>query len=327
MTHTVAFPALGLEFDINRAIHIGSFTVYWYAIIIACGFLLAMLFFFNNCKRFGLDSDRAADVVFLTMILGIAGARAYYVIFNWSAFSGNIFEVFNIRGGGLGFYGGIIGGLLGVYIGSKIWKVPLKSFLDIVGACLFIGQGIGRWGNFVNGECFGINTDLPWGMTGTNITSYILSHSSEEMGAVVDPFLPVHPTFLYESLWCLIGFLIYLAFVDKRKFDGEMFAFYIGWNGFGRMFIEGLRTDSLMIGNFRVSQLLGAIMAVSMAMLILYIENKIKKSDNPSEYTVWAKTEIGQLQAEGKWDYKTNSPIKNNEEKTELDGEENGDIN
>lgn len=317
MTHTVSFPGLGLEFEINRvAFSIGSIDIYWYAVIIATGFCLALWFIFANMKEFGLDSDRALDIVFFAMIFGIIGARAYFVMFRWEDYADNIAEIFNLRAGGLGFYGGVIGGALGVLIGCKIRKVDVKAFLDLAGAGLLIGQGMGRWGNFVNGECFGCNTTLPWGMTGTNIVSYIKTHSSDFMGFEMDPSVPVHPTFIYESLWCALGLIIFVKLMKKRRFDGEMFLFYVGWNGFGRMLIEGLRTDSLMVGSFRVSQLVGGLLVVIAIVLWRIVRNKIKNSGDENYLMLRRDTEEGKLQAAGQWDYK-NSCAKTSPETVE----------
>ena len=307
MTDVISFPGLGLEFEINRiAFSIGSIDSYWYAVIIATGFLLAIGFVFKNCKRFGIDSDRAIDVIFFAMILGIIGARAYYVIFQWDMYKDNLAEIFNIRGGGLAFYGGIIGGIIGLLIGCKLRDQKLLPFLDLAGGAMLIGQGIGRWGNFVNSEAFGCNTTLPWGMTSPKIQAYIVNHSTEAIGAVMDPDIPVHPTFLYESLWCALGLLVFCFVMKKRKFDGQMFLFYLFWNGFGRMMIEGLRTDSLMIGPFRVSQLLGAVMAVFAVCAYLYALKMLKSEKRPEWLGIWAETEKGRLQGEMKWDYQNN---------------------
>lgn len=307
MTDLISFPGLGLQFEINRvAFSIGSIEIYWYAILIATGFLLAMLFAFKNAKRFGIDGDRIVDVIFFAMIFGIIGARLYYVAFQWDMYKDNLAEILNIRGGGLGFYGGIIGGVIGLIIGCKLRGQKILPFLDIAGGAVLIGQGIGRWGNFVNSEAFGCNTNLPWGMTSPKIVSYIERHSDEVMGAVMDPSVPVHPTFFYESLWCAIGLLVFWYVAKKRKFDGQMFLFYLGWNGFGRMLIEGLRTDSLMIGPFRISQLLGALMFI-FAVCAFGVAMKFLKSElKPEWLELFVETEKGKLVAEGKWDYKNN---------------------
>ena len=329
MTDVISFPGLGLEFEINRiAFSIGSIDIYWYAVIIATGFLLAIAFVFKNCRNFGVDSDRAIDVVFFAMILGIIGARAYYVAFQWDMYKDNLMEIFNIRGGGLGFYGGIIGGIIGLLIGCKLRDQKLLPFLDLAGGAVLIGQGIGRWGNFVNSEAFGCNTTLPWGMTSPKIQAYIESHSAEAMGAVMDPSVPVHPTFLYESLWCALGLLVFFFVMKKRKFDGQMMLFYFFWNGFGRMMIEGLRTDSLMIGPFRVSQMLGAIMAVFAVCAYIAAMKCLKSEKCPEWLGIWVETEKGRLQGEGKWDYQNNCEKgKAEAEKTETEEYENGNVN
>jgi phosphatidylglycerol:prolipoprotein diacylglycerol transferase len=327
MTDLISFPGLGFEVEVNRvAFSLGSIEIYWYAVIIATGFMLAMLFAFKNAKRFGIDSDRIVDVIVFAMILGIVGAGAYYVAFQWDMYKDNLIEIFNIRGGGLGFYGGIIGGMLGLAVGCKLRDQKILPFLDLAGGAVLIGQGIGRWGNFVNSEAFGCNTNLPWGMTSPKIAAYIARHSEETMGAVMDPNLPVHPTFLYESLWCALGLLVFCYVMKKRKFDGEMFLFYLGWNGFGRMLIEGLRTDSLMIGPFRISQLLGAIMFIFAVCAYLYAMKLIKSKKAPEWLELFAETEKGKLVAEGKWDYK-NGCEKTFEEKAETEETENGDNN
>lgn len=305
MTDTISFPGLGLEFDVSRiAFSIGSIDIYWYAVIIATGFLLAMVFLFKNAKRFGVDSDRAIDVIFFAMIFGIIGARAYYVAFQWDMYKDNLMEILNIRGGGLGFYGGIIGGVIGLIIGCKLREQKILPFLDLAGGAVLIGQGIGRWGNFVNSEAFGSNTTLPWGMTSPKIASYIARHSEEVMGAVMDPNIPVHPTFFYESLWCAIGLIVFCFVMKKRKFDGQMFLFYLGWNGGGRMIIEGLRTDSLMIGPFRVSQMLGAAMLIFAVCAFIIAMKFLKSEIKPAWLGIWAETEKGRLMGEQKWDYK-----------------------
>ncbi len=305
MTDIISFPGLGLEFTVNRvAFSIGSIDIYWYAVIIATGFALALAFAFKNFSRFGIDSDRAIDVIFFAMIFGIIGARLYFVAFQWDMYKDNLMEILNIRGGGLGFYGGIIGGLIGLLIGCKLRGQNALAFLDVAGGALLIGQGIGRWGNFVNSEAFGSNTNLIWGMTSPKIASYIERHSTEAMGTVMDPNIPVHPTFLYESIWCAIGLIVFCYVMKKRKFDGQMLLFYLGWNGFGRMIIEGLRTDSLMIGPFRISQLLGCLMFV-FAVICYFVAKKLMNSEKcPNWLGIFANSEKGKLVAAGKWDYK-----------------------
>lgn len=327
MTDVISFPGLGLQFEVSRvAFSIGSIDIYWYAIIIATGFMLALVFAFKNFPKFGINPDRAIDVVFFAMIFGIIGARLYYVAFQWDMYKDNLMEILNIRGGGLGFYGGIIGGIIGLIIGCKLRGQNILAFLDVAGGAVLIGQGIGRWGNFVNSEAFGSNTNLPWGMTSPKIAAYIERHSEEVMGAVMDPNVPVHPTFFYESLWCAIGLLVFCYVMKKRKFDGQMLLFYLGWNGFGRMIIEGLRTDSLMIGPFRVSQLLGALMFI-FAVCAFGVAMKFLKSElKPDWLGIFSETEKGKLVAAGKWDYKNNCE-KTSAEKEEMGENEDGNDN
>lgn len=327
MTDLISFPGLGLQFEVNRvAFSIGSIDIYWYAILIATGFMLALVFCFKNFPKFGVDPDRAIDVVFFAMIFGIIGARLYYVAFQWDMYKDNLMEIFNIRGGGLGFYGGIIGGIIGLIIGCKLRGQNTLAFLDVAGGAVLIGQGIGRWGNFVNSEAFGSNTTLPWGMTSPKIAAYIERHSEEVMGAVMDPSVPVHPTFFYESLWCAIGLLVFCYVMKKRKFDGQMLLFYLGWNGFGRMIIEGLRTDSLMIGPFRISQLLGALMFI-FAVCAFGVAMKFLKSElRPEWLGIFSETEKGKLVAAGRWDYKNNCE-KTSAEKEEMGENEDGNDN
>ena len=252
----VSFPGLGLNFSVNRvAFSIGDFNVYWYGIIIGAGFLLALLFALKNLKRFGINSDSFFDCVLVGLVAGIIGARLYYVFFKWDHYSANPGEIMSIHSGGLAIYGGIIGGLGAACIMAKFRKINIPAMLDIGGMGFLIGQGIGRWGNFVNQEAFGTPTDLPWRMV------------SENTGNV-----GVHPCFLYESLWCLAGFFVLLLLSYKwRRFDGQMFLLYLIWYGLERMLVEGLRTDSLYTPFFglRVSQILSAVLVVvGIALLI-----------------------------------------------------------
>ena len=285
MTNIVSFPGLNLEFALNPvAFSIGNFEVRWYGVIIALGIILALFYGFSLAeKRYGLEENRVINVVIGGIIGAIVGARAYYVAFSWSDYKDNLSEIFNIRGGGLAIYGGLIGALLVGIIMCKICKVEIAPMLDLAALGFLIGQGIGRWGNFVNNEAFGCNTTLPWGMTSDTIKATLERNvtSLAEHGITIDPSLPVHPTFLYESLWCLLGFLVLHIYSKHRKFDGEIFALYLAWYGFGRFFIEGLRTDSLYIPgtSLRVSQLLAGVLVI--ASIIFLIVVKIRRRLNP----------------------------------------------
>ncbi|MBR5495998.1 MAG: prolipoprotein diacylglyceryl transferase, partial [Oscillospiraceae bacterium] len=285
MSNIVSFPGLNLEFALNPvAFSIGGFEVRWYGVIIAIGLVLALFYGFSLAqKRYGLEENRVINVVIGGIIGAIVGARAYYVAFSWNDYKNNLSEIFNIRGGGLAIYGAIIGALVVGIIMCKINKVEVAPMLDLAALGFLIGQSIGRWGNFVNNEAFGCNTTLPWGMTSETIkwTLALNSASLSKRGIFVDPTLPVHPTFLYESLWCLLGFLVLHIYSKRRKFDGEIFALYLAWYGLGRFFIEGLRTDSLYIPytTLRVSQMLAGVLVI--ASVIFLIVTKIKRRLNP----------------------------------------------
>ena len=293
---TVYFPNLGWSFDLNPvAFSIGNLTFRWYGVLIAIGFLLALLYAFSRIKEFGLDSDRAIDVILAGTIGSIIGARAYYVIFQWSEFKDDPVSIFEIWNGGLAIYGGLIGAFLVGGLFCKLRKVKILPMFDLVCSALLIGQSIGRWGNFINVEAFGCNTTLPWGMTSASIKNYLAEHQAalEAIGMTIDPSLPVHPTFLYESLWSLIGFILIALDIKHRRFDGEIMLIYSGWYGLGRMFIEGLRTDSLMIGTLRVSQVLAGLLFVASLITWIVVRSRIKAQHDPEYLKLYALTDEG----------------------------------
>ena len=261
-------------------------TIRWYGAIIAFGFLLAVLFGGRTAYKWKMSLDKMIDVLIYSTIFAIIGARLYYCIFEWDRYKDNPLEIFAIWNGGLAIYGGIIGGIAAAFVVCKIRKLNFYNLLDMAGMSLLIGQGIGRWGNFANQEAFGTNTDLPWGMWSKKTALYIMDHQDvfAEKGIEMDPNLPVHPTFLYESIWCIVGFFV-LFFITKklRIFSGQTFLCYGIWYGIGRTIIEGFRTDSLYVGDttLRVSQLLSlAIVAVCLVALIVFVV-KYKKNPQP----------------------------------------------
>ena len=243
----IEFPKLGIHFDgMDTSISIGSFNIAWYGIIICAGMILCMILGMLNCKRIGLSRDHLTDYLLVAIPSAIVGARLYYVIFEWKTYKDNLADIFKIWNGGLAIYGGIIGAAVAIIIMAKIRKHSVLDLLDFAMPHIFLGQAIGRWGNFINQEAFGSPTDLPWGMTGDKIGD-----------------TPVHPTFLYESLWCLIGFIIlYIYFIKFRKGKGEVLALYFFIYGIERAVVEGLRTDSLMVSDVRVSQLLSVVLVI-----------------------------------------------------------------
>ena len=265
MTYNVTFPHLGLEFNINPvAFSIGSFHVYWYGIIIAAGFLLALIYASFSCKKMNIDINRLFDVVIVGLIAGVIFARLFYVVFYpGDKYWKNPLEIFQIHDGGLAIYGGIIGAVVFGSLMAKLRKLKVTAVLDIAALGFLIGQCVGRWGNFINQEAFGSATELPWGM------------HSENTAAVVDA--NVHPCFLYESLLCLLGFVLLHFFTRRfRRYDGQTFLLYIVWYGACRFFIEGLRTDSLIIPGtgLRVSQVIAAACVVAGIILLVLFRHR-----------------------------------------------------
>lgn len=291
----VEFPKLGLEFTLDKvAFSIGGLHIYWYGIIITAGILVAAAYGLSQTKKYGLDPNRVIDTVMGGLIGAYVGARLYFVLFSLSEYDSFI-DIINVRDGGLAIYGGIIGAVIVGGIISKIRKLKFPPMLDIAGLGFLIGQSIGRWGNFVNREAFGKNTNLPWGMTSKDIQFYLKQNKdaiATNNDIIVDPLEAVHPTFLYESIWCAIGFIVLHFYAKKRKFDGEVFLIYIAWYGAGRFVIEGLRTDSLMLGKLRVSQLLAAISVIVSIALIFFIRSRIKRA---GEYVFYKDTEESKL--------------------------------
>lgn len=261
---SITFPGLGLEFNPPRGFTIPGteFTIYYYGVIIALGLVLSVIYGLRRSKQFGLKQDDILDGVLWIVPLAIICARAYYVIFEIEQYK-TFADVINIRKGGLAIYGGVIGAALGVVIFAKVKKVSLPAVLDLVGIAFLIGQSIGRWGNFINREAYGAQTDI-----------------FLRMGLVVNGEQGYyHPTFLYESVWNALGFVLLHFLSKKRQYDGQMALGYAAWYGLGRAFIEGLRTDSLYWGPFRVSQVLAAVscLAAVVALLVLNLRRHDRK--------------------------------------------------
>lgn len=291
MIYHVSFPGFGLDLTLDRvAFTLFGLPIYWYGILIATGMMLALLFAFRYARSFGIDADRMVDVILISTVFSVMGGRAFYVAmapFKYESFA----QMLDIRQGGLAIYGAVIGAFAAAFFVCKWRKVPVLPMFDLASIGFLIGQGIGRWGNFVNQEAFGTNTTLPWGMYSDGTYAYLASVRARlaEQGVTVDPTLPVHPTFLYESIWCILGFFVLWAYMKHRKFHGEIILLYIIWYGAERFFVEGLRTDSLMLGSFRVSQLIAAVSVL--AALALWIVLRKKYQDKPLmiEYTVLEK--------------------------------------
>ncbi len=284
--NTVTFPGLGLEFHLNRvAFRLFGHPIYWYGIIIALGFLLAVWFCCRRAPKFGVTADSLIDMLLCAVPLAILGARAYYVITalsrNTGEFrtdSGGVDWAATVRiwDGGLAIYGGIIAAVLTVVVFCKVRKERIGPYLDLGAFGLLIGQAVGRWGNFVNVEAFGYETTLPWRM---GVERVFDSNTGALLG-----YQEVHPTFLYESLWNLVGLVLMIWIVKKgwRRFEGQMFLTYLAWYGVGRGWIEGLRRDYLPLFHWtvggaplRVSQVLAwASALVAMGVLIYRLAGK-----------------------------------------------------
>lgn len=278
MVNHVSFPGLGLEMEINRvAFTVFGVPIYWYGVCIALGLLLGMLYAFRYAKSYGIDADRMVDVIFVSTIAAIIGGRAYYVAtapFEYQS----VWEMIDIRLGGIAIYGGVIGAFLMGALMCRLRKVPMLPMFDLAAQGFLIGQCIGRWGNFFNQEAFGGNTTLPWGMISENTQQYLQSvqQTLATQGMTVDPSMPVHPTFLYESIWCGLGFLLLWRYSKHRRFHGEMTLLYVMWYGFERFFVEGLRTDSLMVGNVRISQAVAALSVVAALVAWVVLRRKYR---------------------------------------------------
>lgn len=287
----ISFPNLNLTFNIDRvAFTIGGKEVYWYGIIIAVGFLLAVACGLCLAKKYGMKQDTVIDIVIIAAPVSVICARLYYIAFNWDFYGKHPEEIIRIWNGGIAIYGAVIAAIIVAAVYCKIKKENFGLFCDIGSVGLLIGQSIGRWGNFVNQEAYGVNTDLPWAMTGSSIKRDLLEMMID--GKAVDATLPVHPTFLYESLWNLVFLIAFLLLFKKRKYDGQIFAGYLISYGVGRFFIEGLRTDSLYIGGIRVSQLVAVLCVVAGAVLmIVNLRKKDRKVTLPVGEEIKAETE------------------------------------
>jgi len=260
--NNISFPKLGIEFNINPV----AFTlpvlgeVRWYGIIIGVGILLAFLYCSHIAKREDVSPDTIADLLIYALPVSVICARTYYVVFSWDSYKDNLSDVFKIWEGGIAIYGAIIGAVITGLVFCKIKKIKTLKIFDICCLGLMIGQFIGRWGNFFNAEAFG-------------------GYNSNFLGMSINGTPPVHPTFLYESLWNFAGFII-LAFIHKKRpFNGFTFFTYITWYGVGRFFIEGMRADSLYFGGLRVSQLVAVICVIG-GVCALHFLTETASADN-----------------------------------------------
>ena len=252
---TISFPDLGLSMNPIREIQIGSLSVHLYGVIIAMGLLLAMLYAWKRSKQFGIRQDDITDGVLYVAPFAVLCARLYYCAFEWEHYQDNPISVLYVWEGGLAIYGGVIGAIIGVAVFCRFKKIKMAALLDLVALGFMIGQSLGRWGNFFNREAFGSETDIFLRMGLMNgFTGEVTYH---------------HPTFLYESVWNAVGFAALHFLSKKRQYDGQIALGYAAWYGLGRVFIEGLRTDSLWWGPFRVSQVLAGLSLIAAAAVLM----------------------------------------------------------
>ena len=262
----ISFPGFGIDwFNVkSEAFTIFGASIAWYAIIIAFGMVMAVIYTIMRAKKIGIAFEDVIDFALFAILIGICGARLYYVLTKLDEFH-SFMELINIRNGGLAIYGGIIGGALAVFGVCMFKKIRFLAFADCCTPGVILAQSIGRWGNFMNGEAFGYDTDIFCKMGLNNeLTGFVTKY--------------VHPTFLYESLWNLVGFILINIFYKHKKYDGQILLLVFGWYGLGRMFIEGLRTDSLYTTifslTFRTSQVLAALILIACVGLLVYFAFK-----------------------------------------------------
>ena len=263
---SISFPFLGLEVNPPRVLELGPLVIHYYGAIIALGLVLAVVYCCKRGDQFGLKEDDILDGVLWITPFAILCARIYYCAFSWEEYAADPISVLYIWNGGIAIYGSVIGAIIGMAVFSKIKKIKLTPILDLILLGFLIGQFIGRWGNFMNREAFGAATDSFFRMglfnTKTNAWEYY------------------HPTFLYESAWNMVGFVILHFLSKRRQYDGQMALCYAAWYGLGRCFVEGLRVDSLWWGPFRVSQVLAGVTCVAALAVLGYLHFKPHSPEN-----------------------------------------------
>ena len=299
MTNLVSFPGLGLEFELNRvAVELFGRPIYWYGVIIASGMLLAVYLCSRWGKRFGITEDEIMDMMLFAVPAALVAVRIYYVLFNLDMYrnadgSLNWGAMLRYSDGGLAIYGAIISSAIVLMLFCRARKISFLAYADLGVHGLFIGQLIGRWGNFMNVEAFGGVTDAPWRMCSDSITAYLINHgyaTESVLPGLLDGSLGVHPTFFYESAWNLVGLLVVYYIGRNRKFDGQCFLFYFFWYGLGRTWIEGMRTDSLYFFGLqimgypiRVSKMIAAVTCIVAGVAMVWM---LRKSHDPADMYV-----------------------------------------
>lgn len=284
MHYDISFPHLGIYLDhVGKSISIFGFEIAYYGIIIGCAILIGFLIATSEAKRTRQNPEDYLDMGIIGVIAGIVGARVYYVIFSWDMYKDNLLHIFNLREGGLAIYGGVIGAVLAVFILAKVKHLSPFQILDTVAMAILNGQMLGRWGNFFNREAFGEYTDSLFAMRlpldavrSGDVTERMRQHIERIDGV---SYIQVHPTFLYESLWCCVLLIILALYRKHKKYEGEVFLLYIFGYGLGRVWIEGLRTDQLLLPGIGlpVSQLLAGCVVIFAGAALLYLRKNHKR--------------------------------------------------
>lgn len=285
MHYDIRFPHLGIVLDhVGKSISLFGFEVAFYGMIIGSAILIGFWIAMSEAKRTGQDPENYLDMGIVGVILGIVGARLYYVIFSWDMYKDNLLQIFNLRAGGLAIYGGVIGAAVAVFACAKWKKLCAPQIFDTIAIALINGQMLGRWGNFFNREAFGEYTDsvfamqLPLDAVRAGDVTELMQKQIQVIDGV--KYIQVHPTFLYESVWCCIVLICLVLYRKHKKFEGELFLLYLFGYGLGRVWIEGLRTDQLLIPGlgFPVSQVLAGVMVIATAVVLVYLRRRKQKS-------------------------------------------------
>lgn len=284
--HTeISFPNLGIYLkNVGKSIDLFGIEIAYYGIIIGTAILLGFWIAAREAKRTGQNPENYLDMGIIGVIAGIVGARLYYVIFSWDMYKDNLLDIFNLREGGLAIYGGVIAAVISVLVLAKVKHLSAPQIFDTIAMALLNGQMLGRWGNFFNREAFGGYTDSLFAMRlpldavrSSDVTEQMRRHIERIDGV---SYIQVHPTFLYESLWCMVLLIILFAYRKHKKYEGELFLMYLFGYGLGRFWIEGLRTDQLLLPEvgIAVSQLLAGAIVVGTGAAMLYLRKKHKNS-------------------------------------------------
>ena len=284
MHYDISFPNLGIELDhVGKSIDVFGFQIAYYGIIIGAAILIGFMIAVHEAKRTRQNPEDYLDMGIIGVIMGIAGARIYYVVFSWDMYKDNLLDIFNLRQGGLAIYGGVIGAVIAVFILARVKHLSPFQIFDTVALAILNGQMLGRWGNFFNREAFGEYTDslfamrLPLDAVRSGDVTETMRRHIETIGGV--EYIQVHPTFLYESVWCAVLLIILVLYRKHKKYEGELFLLYVFGYALGRVWIEGLRTDQLLLPGIGlpVSQLLAGVIVAGAGAALLYLRKHHKK--------------------------------------------------